>query len=332
MSISQRVPAVPLAWSVVESGQAHPQRAAPARCWPSGLADQLKLSLARLEPVLTSAGPGLLKAQVVQVIRALLGQRTNGLTPATVEAFLETGIIDQALVGLGYEPVTAWVPLPGRADQPSDGQEVFLRSVRIPTDTVHVSLADGFSVRAPALVRDQETLIYLELLGPRQAVQANWAALRSGRRQQVPGGYLRVQKSDGVVTLKQTLPIGWDHWAVIHAQASVQAVRPGVLFYLLDDGTQPQPPAFFPMLAKTLALPVLPQWADYLWVHGRLAGTITLLAEGCVGRLAWRVSADPHPWQTIVAAGLQGGDLILAPPSTVIESSGASWHTLVAAD
>jgi hypothetical protein len=331
MSISQRVPAVPLAWLVVESGQTHPQRAAPARGWPSGLADQLKRALARLEPVLTSAGPGLLKAQVVPVIRALLRQGATGLTPATVEAFLETGLLDQALVGLGYEPVTAWVPPPWRADQP-DGQEVFLRSVRLSSDTVHVSLADGFSVRAPALVRDQETLIYLELLGPRQAVQANWAALRSGRRQPVPGGYLRVQKSDGVVTLKQTLPIGWDHWALIHAQASVQAVRPGTLFYLLDDGIHPQPRAFFPLLAKTLALPVLPHWADYLWVHGRLAGTITLLAEGCVGLAAWRVSADPHPWQTIVAAGLQGGDLTLAPPSAVIESEGASWRALVAAD
>ncbi|MCA9946488.1 MAG: hypothetical protein KC449_23565 [Anaerolineales bacterium] len=83
-------------------------------------------------------------------------------------------------------------------------------------------------------------------------------------------------------------------------------MNPEQPFYLLDDGTQPIPPLFYPMLNKCLALPLLPEWAGCLWENGRAHQLITLLDEGeGQGYAAWRVLPVPGNWQEIVQAGLQ---------------------------
>jgi hypothetical protein len=67
---------------------------------------------------------------------------------------------------------------------------------------------------------------------------------------------------------------------LIHKQASLKERNPEQPFYLLDDGTQPIPPLSYPMLNKCLALPLLPDWAGYLWENGRERSLITLLDDG----------------------------------------------------
>ena len=60
------------------------------------------------------------------------------------------------------------------------------------------------------------------------------------------------------------------------------------------------------MLNKCLALPLLPEWAGYLWENGRAHELITLLDEGeGQGYAAWRVLPSSDVWQEVVQAGLQ---------------------------
>jgi hypothetical protein len=101
-------------------------------------------------------------------------------------------------------------------------------------------------------------------------------------------------------------------------------MNPEQPFYLLDDGTQPalsgptmlglskgpMPPLFYAMLNKALALPLLADWAGYLWENGRLRSLITLLDEGKgQGYAAWRVLPTAKEWQKILETGLRRSEI-----------------------
>ncbi|MCA9956310.1 MAG: hypothetical protein KC434_16390, partial [Anaerolineales bacterium] len=102
------------------------------------------------------------------------------------------------------------------------------------------------------------------------------------------------------------LPCGWANHILIHKQASLKEMNPEQPFYLLDNGTQPIPPLFYPMLNKCLALPLLPEWAGYLWENGRSQELITLLDEGEGQRYAaWRTLPTGEAWQDLLETGLQ---------------------------
>ncbi len=83
-------------------------------------------------------------------------------------------------------------------------------------------------------------------------------------------------------------------------------MNPEEAFFLLDDGRAAIPPLFYPMLNKCLAVPVLEEWAGYLWENGRERRLITLLNDGeGQGYAAWRVLPAADEWQSIIQAGLQ---------------------------
>ena len=106
-------------------------------------------------------------------------------------------------------------------------------------------------------------------------------------------------------------PRGWANHILVHKQASLKEMNPEQPFYLLDDGNQPIPPLFYPMLNKCLALPLLPEWAGYLRENGRERNLITLLDEGAgQGYAAWRVLPETEAWQEAVESGLQKQALI----------------------
>jgi hypothetical protein len=79
---------------------------------------------------------------------------------------------------------------------------------------------------------------------------------------------------------------------------------------LLDDGTKPIPPLFYPMLNKCLAVPLLEEWSSYLWEEGRARDLIALLDGGNgQGYAAWRVLPAPDAWQEIVQGGVTAGEI-----------------------
>jgi hypothetical protein len=79
---------------------------------------------------------------------------------------------------------------------------------------------------------------------------------------------------------------------------------------LLDDGTKPIPPLFYPMLNKCLAVPLLEEWSSYLWEEGRARNLIALLDDGQgQGYAAWRVLPAPDAWQEAVQEGIAAGEI-----------------------
>lgn len=83
-------------------------------------------------------------------------------------------------------------------------------------------------------------------------------------------------------------------------------MNPEQPFYLLDEGKQSFPPLFYPMLNKCLALPLLPEWAGYVWANGRERSLISLLDEGeGQGYAAWQVLPALAEWPVIMQDGLQ---------------------------
>jgi hypothetical protein len=152
-----------------------------------------------------------------------------------------------------------------------------------------------------------DTLVYLEMIGPKQSVKANWAALVGGGKVHWIGRKeIRLDGMKEHVKLQATLPCGWSDTILIHKQASLREMNPEQPFYLLDDGTRPIPPLFYPMLNKCLALPLLEGWSGYLWENGRERKLIKLLDEGeGQGYTAWRVLPAPKEWQEVVSDGLR---------------------------
>lgn len=117
------------------------------------------------------------------------------------------------------------------------------------------------------------------------------------------------------VQVQTALPCGWHDAILIHKQASLQEMSPEAPFYLLDDGARDVaansvPPLFYPMLDRCLAVPMLAEWAGYLWACGREEGLIDLLNDGVgQGYAAWRVLPAPAAWEQVVREGLAAGAL-----------------------
>ena len=263
--------------------------------------------LAAISPVMTSFGPGLLLRDVLATVVG--DDRT--ISEWQAEQLVQDGRISQALRQLGYQTELTWCQPYHFQPQLGDDRthQVILKEIRVQNDPDKtLSLAQGLAVYTPALAIDDVdgTLVYLEMVGAKQSVKANWAALVGGGKVHWIGRK-RVQL-DGMknhVKLQSTLPCGWANHILIHKQASLKEMNPEQPFYLLDGGTQPIPRLFYAMLNKCLALPLLESWAEYLWANGRERNLITLLDNGeGQGYTAWRVLPALAEWQNIVESGL----------------------------
>jgi len=268
--------------------------------------------LAALAPVMTELGLALL---LPDVLTAVLGEARR-VSEWQAKRLVTSGPVHQALWQMGYQTELTWCQpyhfKPKRGDNLA--HQVILKEVRVQNDPGRkLSLAKGFGVLAPAVTIDDQddTLVYLEMVGAKEAVKANWAALVGGGKVHWLGRKrVALEGMKAHVKVQTALPCGWQHAALIHKQASLQAMNPERPFYLLDDGRQPIPPLFYAMLNKCLALPLLPEWAGYLWANGRAEKLITLLDDGeGQGYAAWRVLPAPENWQAVVQAGLAAGEI-----------------------
>jgi hypothetical protein len=283
---------------------------------PDDAAVRLHEALAALEEVQTDFGQGLLQDVVLETARQALDLPQLGDWQA--EQLLATGALGEALSRLGYRREARWCqpyhfrPPLDDGVSPRKARQVLLKEIRITRDPERkLSLASGLPVHTPAVVLDPDNddVVYLELVGPKQSVRANWAALAGGRVQWI--GRQRVEL-DGMkrhVLVQTALPCGWMDAVLIHKQASLQAMQPEEPFYLLDSGDGQIPALFYPMLNKCLAIPLLEAWSDYLWARGREEGPGAKLVQlfndaAGQGYAAWRVLPAPQAWQTIVSSGL----------------------------
>ena len=221
---------------------------------------RLQETLAALEPVQTDFGPG---------CSATRCWRRRGAGPPQLgdwqaEQLLAGGPLGEALSRLGYRREATWCqpyhfrpPLEEEAGS-RKARQVLLREIRITRDPERkLSLASGLPVYTPTVVLDPDSadVVYLQMVGPKQAVRANWAALAGGRVQWI--GRQRVEL-DGMkhhALVQTALPCGWLDAVLIHKQASLQAMNPEEPVYLLDGGEGRIPPLFYPMLNRCLAFP-----------------------------------------------------------------------------
>ncbi len=264
--------------------------------------------LAAIPPVMTEFGQALL---LRDVLMAVVG-RNQATSEWQTEQLVQNGRVSQALRQLGYKTELTWCqPYHFQPKHEGhDAQRVILKEVRVKNDpTRKLSLAKGLVVLMPALATDDvgDTLVYLEMVGVKQSVKANWAALVGGGKVHWLGRKrVRLDGMKEHVKIQSTLPCGWANHILIHKQASLKEMNPEQPFYLLDDGTLPIPPLFYPMLNKCLALPLLPDWTEYLWENGRERSLISLLDEGeGQGYAAWRALPAAEEWQKLVQFGLQ---------------------------
>lgn len=296
--------------------------------WPNPLAlklpsvDELTVLLAGLPTVMTVLGEGITLSDLVNTV----GGDSTTLADWQKEQLVQTGPVSQALRRLGYKTEITWCQpyqfQPKRSD--SLALPLILSAVRVTTDlTKKISLAKGLAVFTPALAIDdkENSLVYLEMVGAKESVKANWAALMGGNRVHWLGARrIEMEGMKQHIKVQATLPCGWVSQVLLHKQASLKEMNPEQPFYLLDDGSKPVlpqdgrqlatqwsiPPLFYPMLNKCLSLPLLAEWAGYLWENGRECNLITLLDKGDgQGYAAWRVLPAPDEWQKVVQEGLQ---------------------------
>lgn len=269
---------------------------------------RLEAGLANLQPAQTEFGEVLLWEKVLGITRQALDLERIGEWQA--EQLLKWGVVGDVLARLGYRRELSWCQ-PYHFQPRLDGreaQQVILKEIRITRDAQRkLSLADGLPVYTPAVVLDPESdeVVYLEMVGSKQAVRANWAALVGGRVQWIGRERIELDGMKNHKLVQAALPCGWSDYVLIHKQASLQAMNPEEPFYLLDEGKQQIPALFYAMLNKCLAIPLLEEWSDYLWKCGREEKLIELLNEGMgQGYAAWRVLPAPEEWQRVVQAGL----------------------------
>jgi hypothetical protein len=270
-----------------------------------------------LPTVDTDFGPALLLRDMLAAVMPILGIET--VSDWQAEQLLENGVLGEALGRLGYRREKSWCQPYHFRPRPEDreARQVILKEIRVTRDPERrLSLADGLSVYAPAVVLDPEEdeIVYLEVVGAKQAVRANWAALvggsrsgsgRSGRVHWFGRQRIELDGMKNHRLVQAALPCGWSDYILIHKQASLQAMNPQEPFYLLDDGSRQIPALFYAMLNKCLAIPLLEAWADYLWTKGREGKLIALLNDGMgQGYAAWRVLPAPKAWQQVVQGGL----------------------------
>lgn len=292
--------------STINDGQYHPR---PIPFTPETETAVLA-GLANLPPVTTTFGQGLLLTDLLDLIKSHVPIET--ISEWQAESLVSTGAISDALRQLGYQGEATWcqaydIQSPLAQEH---AHEVILKEIRVKHEAnKRIALAKGLSVLAPALTIDDKdnTLVYLEMLGHKEAVKANWAALMGGGKTHwLDGTRIQLDGMKAHVKMQTSLPCGWADHVLLHKQASLKEMNPEAPFYLLDDGSQAIPPLFYAMLNKALAIPVLPQWALYLWQNGREAKLVELLDDGKgQGYAAWRVKSVPDSWQEIVQVGLK---------------------------
>lgn len=191
-------------------------------------------------------------------------------------------------------------------------QLVFGREVRVDRETaVPLELADGLLVYAPIIALDgqSQTIVCLEMVGPKQSVKANWAALVNGNRKHaLEGQQIKLQGMSDHLLLQTNLPCGWANWMLLHQQASLQEAQPNQWFYLLDEGQASIPNLFYPLLNKSLALPLLKEWIEVLWEDGRDRDLIKLLSQDTgIGAAVWCVHPTTKTWTEIIKTRLADG-------------------------
>jgi hypothetical protein len=139
-----------------------------------------------------------------------------------------------------------------------------------------IALSSGFRIHLTSFVRDPigEDFVLLDMIGDKQAVRANWAALTKKKIFNYTfGGAAKLQKHPGHIVFKESLPNEVVNWTFVSKQAIPELLHPDASTFMwkeIDDDTKDDipPETFFPIFQATMPFPTLEKWSSYLWNKG----------------------------------------------------------------
>lgn len=175
-----------------------------------------------------------------------------------------------------------------------------------------VCFAIGFPVHGEQVAIDPgtNTLVFLNMVGPHNSIQANWAALMQDRAQQWQGVNFKVGTARNHIRLRSKLPSGLVQMMLIHKEATPAHLNPSSISgYILAGSTDDVPEHFIATLDKLVSIPVLPEWSTYLWTIGRITGLIDYAGNPNkhINVTAWKIrtGADNIAWHDIISTAIQ---------------------------
>jgi len=182
------------------------------------------------------------------------------------------------------------------------------------------SFAAGLPVTLVGFILNpaSEELIYLNMVGPRNSVRANWAELMSKKQHYYEGEYFKVANAKNHKRFESELPSGLYQMILINHDASPTELTPlDSKFYLLTtERSDAMPNHFLATLDRFLKVPIMPHWAEYLWVLGRSIGMITYTGNPNkqIGGTSWTIKRglSSTDWGTLISAGVASKDLVFS--------------------
>ncbi len=292
---------------------------------------QLSAALNALSPIPSKHGDVLNYDLVWKAIAVLFDMRHTQFT-TTQTRQVETTLLNDWLQRHRYQLKSRYVRGRDCAPRQHDGFRAYFPVCQVVQDTNHqIALGSGngkaFPVHAPLCIIDEKrnAIVCLQLIGNPQAVKANWARLMTAYQTpvEIDGIYIRQRGMKQHLVLKKPLPLDQAEWVLLHKQASYEAMQPDEPFYVLDNGTDEIPTAFFPMLDAALAIPLQPHWATYFWQQGLALNLIRPVNDRSYGKMAWHVNTATETWEQIIHDGFQSGALVLLLNGKPIETPDA---------
>ena len=176
-------------------------------------------------------------------------------------------------------------------------------------------VAKGFAPLCPVCIIDEveETIVALQMMDNVETVNATWAALVNGNsHHRILSRKVKLEGMKAHIRLNKSLPEAeWKETWLIHKQATLEHVNPSFGFFYLIGFSEGVPDHFYPMLDKSLGIPTLPAWKDYLWQQGLAKYLIVKNdPDHGVGLNTWHVKTEPEKWQAIIRTGLSQTKII----------------------
>ena len=182
---------------------------------------------------------------------------------------------------------------------------------------------DQAAVECGGYALDGETLVLLDVVGYKTACKSIWATtVNSPRKTFYLSGNIKVSGGDVRLTkyhaFWQELPEQSAHNLVICNRQLLEAspaADVSLPFYIVTGLGEATTPVhlrrFIALLNQALDLPILPDWASWLWEMGADEQLVRALSFGGNVTDAWSMQTDDAKWSALVQSGLQSGALKL---------------------
>ena len=185
------------------------------------------------------------------------------------------------------------------------------------TNLLPITIA-GFGMKYSRAIRDasQPDLIYLDIVGPLEAVRGAWASLRS-RKQVIYalGGTVKMQKDPGHTILTTQLPYGDYNWTIIQNQAIPKKMRYDMPVYFwaevgeMISETIP-PKRFSAAFNRSAPFPIKPEWEPYLWEKGVDRRLVMPMQSGdCIRIRGFKLKMNREGWEALIQEGIANKEI-----------------------